>query len=327
DDVRLIDLTVPWQDLDHQELVARITATFRALPAKSRRLLYWREVEGLSPTTIAERLGTSPGVVATGLTRARARFRREYLRLHRAGVLDPTEEIFDDPTSLLACDPLTPAADMLGAVHSRVRTYFDQIAPSWESYVATAYETHLATRLGHLLPWRPGMRVLDVGTGTGYLARILAPSVGEVIGVDVSPGMLRQAGERSPVRDHPNLVLREGTAERLPVETGAGDVVLCHMLMHHVVSPRQVLRELRRVVRPGGALVIVDADRHDLPWTIAEFGDVHKGTDRRRLQRHLPLAGFAVERVEDAGISDSGATVGRPAVFTNFLLLGRADRA
>jgi len=93
------------------------------------------------------------------------------------------------------------------------------------------------------------------------------------------------------------------------------------MLLHHVVSPRTVLGELRRVVRPGGYVVIIDAHTHKHHWTPEAFGDLHYGTDLRKLQKHLSAFQMQTLQVEDAGISHSGSFVGREADFTNFLLL------
>ena len=98
---------------------------------------------------------------------------------------------------------------------------------------------------------------------------------------------------------------------------------MCHMLLHHVVSPRTVLAELRRVVRPGGYLLIIDAHSHKHHWTPQAFGDLHYGTDLRRIQKHLSDLRVKPLRVEDAGISHSGVSVGNDAAFSNFLLLGQ----
>ena len=67
----------------------------------------------------------------------------------------------------------------------------DRSASSWDAYVSRAYEAGLTAQLQHVLPWQKEMKVLDVGTGTGYLALTVAPMVGEVIGVDSVPSMLR----------------------------------------------------------------------------------------------------------------------------------------
>jgi len=114
-------------------------------------------------------------------------------------------------------------------------------------------------------------------------------------------------------------------AEHLPLATGSVDVAMCHMLLHHVVSPRTVLAELRRVVRPGGYLLIIDAHTHKHYWTPEAFGDLHYGTDLRKIQKHLSALRIKPLHVEDAGISHSGVSVGNDTTFSNFLLLGQVN--
>ena len=89
------------------------------------------------------------------------------------------------------------------------------------------------------------MHIRDVGMGTGYLAQMVAPLVGQVVGVDHSRGMLERAGEKAAAAGLQQITLREGAAEHLPIETGSVDVAMCHMLLHHVVSPQAALRELK----------------------------------------------------------------------------------
>jgi len=167
------------------------------------------------------------------------------------------------------------------------------------------------------------MTALDVGTGTGYLAGMMAPLVGDVIGVDCTPAMLTCAGEKMAQAGYRHVSFREGMAEHLPLTTGSVDVAMCHMLLHHVVSPRTAVAELCRVVRPGGYVLIIDAHTHRYHWTPEAFGDLHYGTDLRKLQKHLKALQVNMLQIEDAGVSHSGVSVGNDATFANFLVLGQ----
>jgi RNA polymerase sigma factor (sigma-70 family) len=310
--------------LENNEMVQVIVETFRTLPEKYQRLLYWREIERLPLQEIALRTGSAEPVLSTELWRARKLLQKEYQRRRFKDLLPADEEIFEHLDALIRFNLTTSPEEQLRRIEVHERDYFEQIAPTWDDYVASAYEVDLKERLTRLLPWHQNMTVLDVGTGTGYLAGMMAPLVGEVIGVDCAPAMLARAGEKMAQADYQQVSLREGMAEQLPVATGTVDVVMCHMLLHHVVSPRTVLRELRRAVRPGGYVVIIDAHTHKHHWTPQAFGDLHYGTDLRKLKRHVSALQMKTLLVEDAGISHSGNFIGRAADFTNFLLIGQA---
>ena len=103
-----------------------------------------------------------------------------------------------------------------------------------------------------------GERVLDLGTGTGAVAERAARLVGPkglVVGVDISPDMLRVARERMNGRGLAAVSLREGRAEALPAENEAFDVVLASLSLMYVVDRVAAARELARVLRPQGRLV------------------------------------------------------------------------
>jgi RNA polymerase sigma factor (sigma-70 family) len=310
--------------LEHDDIVQVIVETFRALPEKYQRLLFWREIERLPLQEIALRTGTTEPVLSTELWRARKLLQKEYQRRRFKNLLPADEEIFEHLDALIRFNLTASPEEQLRRIETHERDYFEQIAPTWDAYVASAYEVELQERLTRLLPWQQNMTVLDVGTGTGYLAGMIAPFVGEVIGVDCAPAMLKRAGEKMAQAGYQHVTFREGVAKQLPLATGSVDVVMCHMLLHHVVSPRTILAEFRRVVRPDGYVVIIDAHAHKHHWTPEAFGDLHYGTDLRKLQKHISALQMKTLLVEDAGISHSGNFIGKAADFTNFLLVGQA---
>src|SRR5947209_16209047 len=309
--------------LERADMVDVIVETFRALPEKYQRLLFWREIERLPLQEIAVRTGTTEPVLSTELWRARKLLQKEYLRRRFKDLLPADEEIFEHLDALVRFNLTASPEKQLQHIETHERDYFEQIAPTWDDYVASAYEVELQERLTRLLPWRQEMTVLDAGTGTGYLAGMMASLVGNIIGVDCAPAMLTRAGEKMAQAGYRHVSFKEGMAEDLPVATGSVDIAMCHMLLHHVVSPRTVLAELRRVVRPGGYVLIIDAYAHKQHWTPHAFGDRRYGTDLKKVRKHLSALRVHTLLVEDAGISHSGNFIGTAADFTNFLLLGR----
>ena len=97
---------------------------------------------------------------------------------------------------------------------------------------------------------RPGVRLLDLATGTGTIASTAAARGASVVGVDASAGMLEVARTRSP-----NLDLRVADAAALPFGDGIFDVVTCGLSISHFEEREQALREVLRVLRRGGTFV------------------------------------------------------------------------
>lgn len=110
-----------------------------------------------------------------------------------------------------------------------------------------------------LLPrLHPGDRVVDIGCGPGTITIGLAERVapGEVVGIDRDPEYIAAAGQRSAT----NLRFEVGDGAALPFDDASVDVAFLHAVLQHVDSPSAVLREARRIVRPGGLVAIGDLD-------------------------------------------------------------------
>jgi len=134
----------------------------------------------------------------------------------------------------------------------RVHDHFERVAPEYDAWKRRAwyYYGWLARILRHEVP--PGVRVLDVGCGTGALLDAVQPGYG--VGVDLSPAMVRRAAERFP-----RLSFRVGDAEALaPGETF--DRVLMVDLLEHLGDPRSALASARRLCDDSGRLVVLAAN-------------------------------------------------------------------
>lgn len=101
-------------------------------------------------------------------------------------------------------------------------------------------------------------RVLDIATGPGYIAEAFAGVAREVVGVDLTDAMLAIGKERTKERGVTNVSFRAADAQNLPFENGAFDVVVCRLALHHLMEPLQVLREMARVCRAGGTVLVED---------------------------------------------------------------------
>jgi ArsR family transcriptional regulator len=134
----------------------------------------------------------------------------------------------------------------------------------------------------------------DLGCGAGHITEALAPNVGKVIAVDESGPMLSVAETR--LAAYPNVELRIGTIESLPIEDDTLDAAVLFLVAHFITDPSKTMREIRRVLKPGGRLLIVDLMSHDRVEYIVQLGHVWQGFDAEQMKEWLTNAGFTSSR-------------------------------
>lgn len=180
-------------------------------------------------------------------------------------------------------------AGVLAERRSKSQEFFSSAAGRWDRL-----RQELFGRRGELLPllallpeeWVVG----DLGCGTGRVAETLAPFISRVIAVDDSEAMLATAQER--LAPYPNVEIRRGRLEELPVDDDSLDVAVLALVLHHVPEPGRALAEAARAIRPDGRLLLVDMEPHEREDYRSEMGHVWLGFPAERIDGWLTEAGF-----------------------------------
>jgi ubiquinone/menaquinone biosynthesis C-methylase UbiE/DNA-binding transcriptional ArsR family regulator len=135
----------------------------------------------------------------------------------------------------------------------------------------------------------------DLGCGTGQITAAVAPHVSHVVAVDASLEMLAAARKR--LRDLPNVDVRRGELEALPLEDAALDVALAVLVLHHLANPGLAVREAARVLKPGGQLLIADMLPHGHEEYKQQMGHVWLGFAEEQVGGWMSEAGMTDTRI------------------------------
>ncbi|HBS28418.1 MAG TPA: ArsR family transcriptional regulator [Phycisphaerales bacterium] len=202
-------------------------------------------------------------------------------------------------------DDLRRVAAVLAERRTDSLSFFGRVAGEWDKVRTELFgEDFTARALLALLP--PDWEVADLGCGTGNASELLAPRVRRVIAVDQSGPMLEAARKRlEGVR---NVRFEAGALESLPLESGSVDACVCALVLHHVAEPLAAVREMRRILRPGGAALIVDMFAHERVEYRHTMGHAHLGFEPGAMTGLLEEAGFVCARVAplECGIGARG---------------------
>lgn len=182
-------------------------------------------------------------------------------------------------------------ARVLAARASRTRAFFDAVGPEWDALRKVFNDEALrAGAIARLVP--SGLRVADVGTGTGILAIEMARLGLRVVAIDSSARMLDAAQAKIAQAGAAGIELRRGEASSLPLADGEMDAALAHMVLHYLPSPADAVREMARSVGAGGRVVIVDFLRHEHEWMRSELGVTWLGFREAEVRDWMSGAGL-----------------------------------
>lgn len=248
-----------------------------------------RHVAILCDSGLAERRREGSWVF---LRKAIARGSARPLAAAVARLLDAAEA--EDSTFAIRCAEDRRHLAAVRAVREKSASdYFARTAEEWDRLRALLspedrVEAALLKALG-----KPSLgRLLDIGTGTGRMADLLADRADHVVALDRSPEMLRLARARLQKLPAERWELVQGDFAALPFEPASFDTVVFHQVLHYAQDPGYALQEAARVCRPGGRIIIVDLAAHGREELRTRHAHVRLGFSDEQMLTLLSECGF-----------------------------------
>lgn len=177
----------------------------------------------------------------------------------------------------------------------RVKDYFDQVSTEWDTLRKGLYGDEVRDAIINSAKLGPQDTVLDVGAGTGFLTEAASKAAGKVIALDLSKSMTDEAISKLGGK---NVEFKIGSVERIPLGDSSVDAAIGNMFLHHCPDPEKAIREMTRVLKPGGRIVFADMQEHEHEWLRTEKADLWLGFNKARISELLQKAGIAEVNVE-----------------------------
>ena len=189
-------------------------------------------------------------------------------------------------------------------------TFDDAVARQMESLYLTADAVRRRRLVREALDIHPAQRVLDVGCGPGFYCLEIASEVGpdgEVLGIDASIPMLELASRRCEA--YPTVTFKQGDVAALPIDDAAFDRALCVQVLEYVEAATDGLREIHRILKPGGRVVVWDIDWGTMVWHSSDpalTAEIMQAWDHHLAHPSLPRS--LAPRLREAGFEEISGT-------------------
>lgn len=179
------------------------------------------------------------------------------------------------------------------------KEYFEEVADQWDTMRQSFFSEAIREKAYEIAAVKEGELAADIGAGTGFVTEGLLQKGLKVIAVDRSDEMLDQMKQK--FKKYEELDCRKGEAEHLPIDDDTVDYAMANMYLHHVEDPTTAIKEMVRMLKPGGKLVITDLDEHKHEFLRTEQHDRWMGFKRETIKQWLSAAGLKNVVVDCAG--------------------------
>ncbi|HVR81868.1 MAG TPA: metalloregulator ArsR/SmtB family transcription factor [Luteimonas sp.] len=232
-----------------------------------------------------------------GLVRDRRAGVSAYYRFDEA-TLDSTQRALWMSISTGSDDPLLrqDAERVPGVLAMRAadQNWADSVAGDMERHYSPGRTWEALARTA--LPLLQPGDVLDIASGDGVLAELLAPHAKRYACIDTSPRVVAAAAER--LRRFANVEVREGDMHALPFADASFDLVVLMHALTYAAKPAQAVAEAARVLRRGGRLLLSSLARHEHRAVVEAYGHVNLGFTEKELRKFADKAGLSISSCE-----------------------------
>lgn len=232
-----------------------------------------------------------------GLVRDRRAGVSAYYRFDEVS-LDPAQRALWLALSTGSDDPLLRQdAERVAAVlanRAADQNWADSVAGDMERHYSPGRTWEALARTA--LPLLETGDVLDIASGDGVLAELVAPHATRYICIDTSARVVAAASER--LRKLRNVEVREGDMHALPFPDASSDLVVLMHALTYAAKPAQAVAESARVLRPGGRLLLCSLAKHEHRAAVQAYGHVNLGFAAKELRKFVEKAGLDVSSLE-----------------------------
>ncbi|MFA9377253.1 MAG: class I SAM-dependent methyltransferase [Lachnotalea sp.] len=179
------------------------------------------------------------------------------------------------------------------------KSYFNEIAVDWDDMRTSFFLEEVRQVAYTLANIQTGKIAADIGAGTGFVTEGLLKAGLKVLAIDQSEKMLDSM--RQKFKDYNDLSCMIGDSDSIPIGNQSIDYAFANMYLHHVTDPSIAIKELYRILKTGGKLVITDLDEHNFTFLKTEQHDVWMGFDREQIKDWFLQAGFNEASVSCVG--------------------------
>ncbi|WP_160673610.1 class I SAM-dependent methyltransferase [Clostridium sp. C8-1-8] len=179
------------------------------------------------------------------------------------------------------------------------KIYFKEVAKEWDNMRQDFFSESVRDKAYEVADVKEGKLAADIGAGTGFITEGLLKKGLNVIAVDQSNEMLQEMKQK--FNQYNQVEYRQGDAESLPINNDTVDYAMANMYLHHVENPLSAIKEMVRILKPSGKLVITDLDNHNHEFLRTEHHDRWMGFDRKDIENWFVEAGLSNVFVDCVG--------------------------